>query len=28
MVIHDSKIVLKNRHCENLMKFVCDILSP
>ena len=28
MVIHDSKIVLKNRHCENLLNFVCDILNP
>jgi hypothetical protein len=28
MVICDSKIVLKNRHCENLIKFVFDELGP
>ena len=28
MVISDSKIVLKNRHSENLIKNVCDALGP
>ena len=27
MVISDSKIVLKNRHCENLINNVCSVLN-
>ena len=28
MVIFDSKIVFKNLHCENMIKCVCEELSP